>query len=66
MRLSQRILEDDMKPDVPDSVNRDQRKARLAALLRENLKRRKRQQRSRAAAPATADKTRPAARDPKG
>lgn len=55
-----------MNPDVPDSVNRDQRKARLAALLRENLKRRKRQQRSRAAAPATADKTRPAARDPKG
>ena len=41
-----------MSPDEPDSVKQDKRLARLAASLRENLKRRKNQQRSRKSAPA--------------
>jgi hypothetical protein len=38
-----------MSPDDPVSANRDKRRARLSASLRENLRRRKAQQRSRAA-----------------
>ena len=38
-----------MNPDDAGSASRDKRRARLAASLRENLKRRKTQQRSRAA-----------------
>ena len=38
-----------MTPDDAGTSNRDRRRARLAASLRENLKRRKAQQRSRAA-----------------
>ncbi|RBP18216.1 hypothetical protein DFR50_101160 [Roseiarcus fermentans] len=45
-----------MGPDEAGNANRDRRRARLASSLRENLKRRKAQQRSRAgdAAPAPA------------
>ncbi len=49
-----------MNPDDAGSLNRDRRKARLAASLRENLKKRKAQQRSRAADAAPA----PAPTDP--
>ena len=46
----QRVLEgDDMSPDDAGSTIRDRRRARLSASLRENLRRRKAQQRSRAA-----------------
>ncbi len=58
-----------MSPDDAGSTSQDERRARLAASLRENLKRRKTQQRSREAeAPPTAgDKNAaPASRDPKG
>ena len=46
--------------DAPTSV-RDERRARLAASLRENLKRRKAQERARATAPDADARPRPAA-----
>jgi hypothetical protein len=58
-----------MSPDDAGSASQNERRARLAASLRENLKRRKTQQRSRAAErpPAAGDKTAaPAPRGPKG
>jgi hypothetical protein len=47
-----------MTPDDAGTSARDRRQARLAASLRENLKRRKAQQRSRAAGEAS-DEARP-------
>ena len=44
-----------MNPDDAGTTTRDRRRARLAASLRDNLKRRKAQQRSRAAESAPAD-----------
>ena len=58
-----------MSPDDAGSASQKERQARLAASLKENLKRRKAQQRSRAAEALAAgdDKAAaPASRDPKG
>jgi hypothetical protein len=54
-----------MTPDAPGSAKQDKRRERLAASLRENLKRRKTQQRSRTAEeqPATGEKASPASPD---
>jgi hypothetical protein len=56
-----------MSPDDGRQTTEDRRRARLAASLRENLKRRKTQQRSRAVEePAAEEKDRtPGSRDPK-
>ena len=54
-----------MNPDDAGTSTRDRRKARLAASLRENLKRRKAQQRSRAAQTAGAsERASPSAAEP--
>jgi len=51
-----------MSPDDSGTSVRDERRARLAASLRENLKRRKAQERARATAPDARDvRARPAA-----
>ena len=54
-----------MTPDAPGSAKQDKRRERLAASLRENLKRRKTQQRSRTAEeqPARDEKASPASPD---
>jgi hypothetical protein len=55
-----------MNPEDAEKTKKDQRRAaRLAASLRENLKRRKMQQRSRSAM-ALEEKKAPPSRDPKG
>jgi hypothetical protein len=55
------------KNDGGKTIKEDRRRTRLAASLRENLKRRKVQHRSRANnAPPVRDKQGPASRDPKG
>ncbi|MGA8583543.1 MAG: hypothetical protein WB715_06865 [Roseiarcus sp.] len=44
-----------MSPDEQQAATEDRRRARLAASLRENLKRRKAQSRARAVEPASSD-----------
>jgi hypothetical protein len=56
----------DMNPDDAGKAREDQRRQRLSAVLRENLKRRKAQQRSRSGlSPADHEQQEPASTDQK-